>query len=227
MATRMFNPLLGKRIRVTELDNCGAPPSGGSQVVTDGFITLSLSAEVEEGTEIITKKANGALCVNEMTDHSFKRFNVEIEFCEVNPDLFALTSVAEAYENYEGDIAGFKIPEGTISKRFALELWTGLSGQACEEDMEEPSGYMLLPFVNGGTIGDFEVNSENAVTFTLTGAFTRSGNAWGVGPYDVLQDGGVGAPLPEALDPSDHLLMIDTGLAPPPNSDGAIPGPVV
>ena len=59
----------------------------------------------------------------------------------------------------------------------------------------------------------------------MTGAVTKSGNAWGVGPYDVVKKangaggGFVNAKLPTALDPLDHLLMIDTALAPPPDSD--------
>lgn len=224
MATRTFKPVLGKRIRLTALDSCGnVPASGtpGSVLVTDGFVSVTLTAEVEDGAEIITKKANGALCVNEMTDSSFKRFTMELEFCGVDPAALSLTTNAEAYEDWDGNVAGITVGEGTINKRFAFELWTGLAGQACPTGVEEASGYMLLPFVNAGVLGDIEVTGEDAVTFSLTGAFTKGGNGWGVGPYDVVLNSGDADVLPEALDPLDHFLLIDTGVAVPAVTDGA------
>jgi hypothetical protein len=222
MTTHCFIPLLGKRMRVTELDSCGAITPEAEQVSTDGFITVNLSSEVEDGTEIIVKKASGALCVNERQASSFKRFNVEIEFCGVNPSLLSLVSNAEPYEDYAGDVAGFTVSEGELSKWFALELWLGISGNVCAPGAEEASGYMLLPFVVGGVLGDISIDGENAVTFSLTGAVTKGGNTWGVGPYDVVVDNtvppGVAAVLPTPLDPYDHLLLIDTAVAPPPES---------
>lgn len=225
MATHCFIPLLGKRIRVTELDSCGALLTGGTFIATDGFTTMTLSAEVEEGTEIIVRKASGALCVNEKQADSFKRFTVEVEFCGVNPSLLALTTNAEEYADGE-EVIGFTVPEGEILKWFALELWTGLSGVVCAPGTEEASGYVLLPFITAGVLGDIEVTGEDAITFSLTGAATKGGNQWGVGPYDVYNDGTADGPLPEALDPFDHLLMIETNMAPPPEACDPAPIPV-
>lgn len=229
MATHAFIPVLGKRIRVTRLDNCGNPPEGAEEeslLATDGFINVALSAEVEDGTEILVRNAAGNICVNERLSNSFKRFNVSIEFCGVNPSLLAMVTNAETYLDYAQDVAGFTIPEGAIEKDFALELWTGLSGEACAPGTEEASGYLLLPFVRGGTLGDLTIDGENAVTFTLEGAYTKGGNAWGVGPYDVLMnEDNAGAPLPTPLDPLDHLLLVDTALAPPPSAVDPQPMP--
>jgi hypothetical protein len=223
MTTHCFIPLLGKRMRVTELDSCGAILADAEQLSTDGFITVNLSSEVEDGTEIIVKKASGALCVNERQASSFKRFNVEMEFCGVNPSLLGIVSNATPYEDYAGDIAGFTVSEGELNKWFSLELWLGISGNVCAPGAEEASGYMLLPFVVGGVLGDISIDGENAVTFSLTGAVTKGGNTWGVGPYNVLMDNTdpalpVPAALPTALDPYDHLLLIDTAVAPPPEA---------
>lgn len=221
--TRRFSPVLGKRIRATVLDKCGKPPApetADSFVSTDGFITVNLSAETEDGTEILTKKADGTICVNERLAPSFKSFTVEIEFCAVDPALLSVVTNAEIYENYAEVAAGIVVPEGTIDKRFALELWTGLSGQACEEGVEEASGYMLLPFVQSGVLGNLSVDGENAVTFSLTGAYTKGGNGWGKGPFKVLDNEGTADVLPTALHPLDHFLLIETGIAPPPVGDG-------
>ncbi|QGJ92694.1 major tail protein [Microbacterium phage Megan] len=226
MATHCFIPLLGKRLRVTELDSCGAVFDGATMLATDGFVSLTLSSEVEEGTEIIVRKASGALCVNEKQADSFKRFTVEIEFCGVNPSLLALVTNAEEYADGE-DVIGFTVPEGEILKWFALELWTGLSGVVCAPGTEEASGYILLPFVVAGVLGDIELTGEDAITFTMTGAATKGGNAWGVGPYDVYSSGSPATPgpLPEAIDAFDHLLMIETNMAPPPEACDPAPVP--
>lgn len=224
MATRCFTPVFGKRLRLTVLDECGNPPAAeteNSVASTDGFISVSMTAEVEDGTEIVQKKANGDLCVNERQSNSFKRFNIEIAFCGVDPGILSAGTNAEIYEGFSTDPIGIVIPEGAINKKFALELWTGLSGQACEPGVEEASGYMLLPFVNAGTLGDLTIDGENAVSFTMSGAYTRGGNGWGVGPYEVVA-GADDAPsvLPTPLDPLDHLLLVETGIAPPPSQCG-------
>lgn len=231
--TKCIIPILGKRIRATVLDECGNvpdPETACSWVATDGFITLTLTSETEDGPEIITRTANGHLCVNEKVSDTFKRFMLEMEFCGVNPDLLSIVTNAETYDDYSGSPAGFTVAEGTVDKRFSLELWTGLSGAQCQPGQDTASGYVLLPFVNAGVMGDIEVDGENAITFSMTGAFTRGGNNWGVGPFDVLQDttaspDPVAAPLPTALDPLDHLLLVETGLALPPSACECQPMP--
>lgn len=228
MPTRCFKPVLGKRIRVVRLDECGNVPASGTEdsvVATDGFVSLTLSSEVEEGSEIITRKADGSLCVNEMTSPSFKRFTMELEFCGVDPGLLSVVTNAEVYNDWAENPAGITVPEGTIDGKFGFEMWTGLSGQACASGVEEASGYLVLPFVNAGVLGDIEVNGEDAVTFSMQDAFTKGGNNWGVGPFNVLQDGEDPAPLPTALDPLDHLLLMETGLAPPASACGLVAMP--
>ena len=221
-STHCFVPLLGKRIRVTELNEAGKWPTGPEatpSLATNGFVSVKLSAEVEDGSEIITKKADGSLCVNEKFADSFKRFTVEIEFCGVNPALLAMVSNAETYADATGDIAGITVAEGDIQKFFALELWTGLSGVSSSENGDVASGYILLPFVVAGVLGDIEVGGEDAITFSITGASTKGGNGWGTGPYKVVKDtGGTPGVLPTALDPLDHFLMMDTALALPPSA---------
>ena len=215
MPTHCYAPVLGKRLRITELSETGAfAPTTGNKVATDGFITVTLAAEIEEGTEILQRNASGALCVNERLSDSFKRFTVEVGFCGVNPDVLSMITVAQAYADAAGDAAGFTIGEGELDSHFALELWTGIGGD------KSSYGYLLLPHVIGGTLGDITVDGENAVTFTLTNARTEGPNAWGVGPanYLVVMDDSatpVPAQLPTALDPFDHLLLIDTAVAPP------------
>lgn len=228
MTTHCFTPLLGKRLRITRLTDCGAllaPAAANSFIVTEGFVTVTLSSEVEDGTEIIQKNAQGNICVNERQSSTFKRFTVGLTLCGVNPSLLSFVSNADTYNDYAGDVAGIKVAEGPITGKFALELWTGLAGQACIGG-NEASGYLLLPQIQAGVLGDIEVNGENAVNASLSGAFTVGGNGWGVGPYQVVYNGSnQPAFLPQALDPYDHLLLMDTALALPPAACNPQPAP--
>lgn len=227
MANHVFIPVRGKRVRIVELDSCGRPIEDGNYLVSDGFISVAASAVVEEGAEVTQRKFTGALCVNEKFADSFKRFTVTMEFCGVNPALLTLVTNASGYEDHAGDMAGFTVAEGDIEKWFALELWSGLSGAGCAEGVEEASGYFLLPFLAAGTPGDITVDGENAVTFSMQGAYTKGGNAWGTGMFPVVYDGVSEAPavLPTALDPLDHLLVIDTGVPAPEITDDLTPIP--
>lgn len=231
MAAKCFSLVLGKKIRVTRLDSCCTPPVSGtacSYVVSDGFVRVSMSAEVSDGTEIAPTKADGTTCYTIKTPDSFTRFTVEIEFCQVDPELFEMMSNADPFVDYNGDTSGFVVSDGNLDKRFALELWTGIaSDAACEPGSEENSGYFLLPCVQGGVFGDFEVTGDGESNFTLTGAFTQRALGWGVGPYDVLLDAtDTPAPLPAPGMPTDsHYLATLTGVAPPPANCGCLPMP--
>jgi hypothetical protein len=230
MTTHCYIPILGKRIRVTQLDECGNPPApttADAWVATDGFTTLTLSSQVEDGAEILTRNASGHLVVNEKLSANFKRFNVDIDFVGVNPALLTMMSNANSYADYNSDAAGFTVPEGVINKTFALEIWTGLSGQACPPGGGSPGGYLLLPFVHAGTLGDIAITGDKDVSFTLKSGYTKGGNVWGAGPFKVVYgvDGVTESVLPSEIDSLDHLLMLDTLLAPPPSACDPSPMP--
>ena len=220
-----FAPLMGKRIRLTEVDSCGRVIPDGVHMTMDGLVSVGLSPEVEGGAEITSKRIDGSICVNEKQSDSFKYFTLNITFCGVHPTALALSTNAEEYlSQINQEVLGFTVRAGSIKKYFAFELWTGLAGVACDDQTQEASGYLLLPFVGAGTVGEVTFDSETAVNFTMSGGKTKSNNAWGTGPYNVVQgSGGTGAKLPTALDPYDHLLMLETGLAVPEVSEEAEP----
>jgi hypothetical protein len=120
-----------------------------------------------------------------------------------------------------GDIVGFRMNSSisACDSGFALEVWMGVPGVACAGDAGG-FGYLLLPCLQGGVIGDFTIENA-AITFTVTGDSTKDGNGWGSGPYDVVADAGGGAgPLPSPLDPDDHLYVSFTTVPPPVETDG-------
>jgi len=79
-----------------------------------------------------------------------------------------------------------------------------------------------VPFVQGGTLGDFTIENA-AVNFTITGAQTKTGSGWDVGPYNI--QGSPAAPLLTPILKGDHLHVQYTTVAPPaPGCDCASKG---
>lgn len=207
----------GKRVRVTRLDECGTPPAPAtacSLAVSSGYITVNYTAEYEAGDEHIQKNANGDLCITDRSADIFKRYAVEIEFCEVDPDLFGIVTGNDLEVQDDGQTVGFRVSRNVAASDFALEVWVGVANQDCVSGVTE-YGYLLLPHVHNGTVRDISVQN-GPITFTVQG-WTKDNN-WLNGPYEVvLNDGSpaVCTALEDPLEPEDHLLLRRTQCAPP------------
>ena len=108
--------------------------------------------------------------------------------------------------------------------QFALEVWAGAPSEGCESGSSQGTyGYFLVPFLQGGTLGDFTLEND-AVTFTLSNASTKDGNGWGVGPYNVILDSlGEPSPLLVPVSPTLALRPMIVELAPPEPQCGTRP----
>lgn len=229
--SRCFTPVRGKAMRVTELDGCGAPILGdNTSVVSKGFVTISVTANVEDGEEINVTNAAGERCVYEPACPTLLGFEVEIEFCRVDPALFAiLTGQEPIIDPDTGDIIGFKVctTKSACDSGFALEVWTGSPGTKCDPSQVggQAGGYILFPFLQGGTFGDFTI--ENAeITFTVQGAATKDGSAWGTGPHPVEYDpetASYGPLRSTSVTDCDHLVVTQTTTPPPTAYCGPVP----
>jgi hypothetical protein len=218
MAGKCFSLVRGRAMRVTRLDGCGAVvPGPDSQVTSDGFITVTLTAQIDAGQTISVTNAAGDVCILDEPCPKFTGYDVAVEFCGVDPALFTLMTGQPGVADGTGDIVGFKMNSkiNACDSGFALEMWSNVPAQVCEAGVGQSYGYLLIPFLKGGVIGDFTVGND-AVNFGLTGAKSKDGNGWGVGPYDVVADQTqLASPLLEALDPNDHLHVQLTTIAPP------------
>lgn len=225
MSSQCFSLVRGRALRVTRLDGCGRVLLGaGSQVTTEGFISVGLTANTEEGETISVTNAAGKVCILDEPSPSFTGYSIEVSFCGVDPELFALMTGQRVVLNAAGtDAIGFRMNSGINlgDQGFALEMWSNVPVAACDASGGASFGYFLIPFIQGGVLGDFTVEN-GAINFTLTGATSKDGSEWGVGPYDVVRDdSGVAGPLLEAIDPKDHLHMQLTTVAPPDPTCGA------
>lgn len=221
-ASRCFSPVRGRAMRVTKLDGCGRPVYGDESVaVSEGFVSVSFTANTDEGEEINVTNAAGKTCVREVPCSTFLGYGVEIEFCQVDPALLSLLTGQSAVVDSTGATSGFRVNSeiSACDSGFALEVWTGVPGVACDESSAGnpdaiPSGYILLPYLQGGVFGDFTIEN-GAISFTVTGANTKTGSAWGVGPYNVMRTSGGLAPLATPIGRGDHLHVEFTDVANP------------
>lgn len=221
-----FPLVRGRAMRATRLNGCGNPVLGPDSVIaTEGFISVGLTANNEAGEAISVTNANGKVCVSDTPAPKFVNYSVEVAFCGVNPELITLLTGQPVVLSADGQqVVGFRVNSriNVDLTGFALELWSGVPVAQCDDSGEATYGYFLLPFLKGGTLGDFTVEN-GAINFTMTGASTREGSGWGVGPYDVVRDeNGLAGPLNEPITEGDHLNMEITTVAPPSvDDDGA------
>lgn len=260
MAENCFPMVRGKKIRVTELDSCYNPtdstvpavtpppvPRPVRYVTTSGVISIALTSNIDEGDEVNVKNMDGSICVLDKPCPRFTGYNIEFTFCNVCPCLWSLITGQSTVLNAElTEPVGMRMnaKADTCLRPFALEMWTGVPGKACGATPGSGLfGYLLLPAVQPGVVGDFTVEN-NSITFTVTAAVTKDGNNWGdptvpapplparnniKGLWPVA-DGLESPPgsgsfpdsalLSEYLQAEDHLHLQYTHQAPPAESDG-------
>ena len=227
-SSKCFPLIRGRAMRVTRLDGCGALELGPtSQVVSKGFVTVTLTPVSDAGTTITLVNANGEQCINDVPIPKFLNYTAEIAFCNVNPDLVNITTgnpiVYDDESPAQGVGFGVDSDVDQSASGFALEVWSATPSAVCEPGAQQAFGYFLLPFLKGGTLGDVVIGND-AVTFTLTGAATKDGNQWGDGPYNVVRDsGGVAGPLNADIPNTRHMHLELTTVPPPTEVCGAVP----
>jgi hypothetical protein len=215
-------------MRVTRVDSLGRPvPGACSYVVTSGFVTVEMTAQILEGEEITVLTAGNEICVSERGCDQLQWLEITAEFCQVDPDLFSLinpnwTKILDC----NGDTVGWEESyTQSCDAGFGLEIWSDVTGFVTADPQAEGAFvYYLLPWVVGGILGDLTIENA-AVTFSFTGR-TKSGSLWGRGPFnDVMcnpPDGSCG-PLITPFSPNSPRRIFLTTCAPPPAFCGCQP----
>lgn len=214
----------GCRMRVTKLDTCGRPVAGAAnKVVTAGFIELNLSAQVEEGEEILVRNACGQICVNDPGCPELSHYEVELQLCNVDFDLVTLMMpTARRIVNRAGETIGFA--DGTTvscDAGVAIEIWTNVFSDAgcAAGQTSQDYGYILLPWVVNAISGDLDITNDH-IPFTIN-AITKKGAGWGIGPYNIEQDTNGSYPLLDPVEADEHRVWLITQLPPPAAACGA------
>lgn len=219
-------PLVGGRVmRATRLDACGAIDYGEcSKVTSEGFVSVATTTVMDEPDVIELRNANGKMCVRLRPSPRVAAFDVEITFCQVDPDLYAMLTGQTVVLDDDGNAVGFRVNSAVDpdASGWALEVWSNVPNEVCDPVLGQAYGYVLYPFLKGGTFGDYTIEND-AVTFTITGAQTKVGSQWGVGPYDVVTAAGLPSPLLVPIATADHLHVQLTYEAPPEPDCGCAP----
>lgn len=231
MPSNCFTPMWPEVMRFTLLDNCGNPIYGPqSTFVTDAFSQVVIAKEIEEGAEYTQTKANGQVCASSKQPDSLKWYTWTIDFCAVDPELFAMANdkYTRVYD-YMANVVGWDEKyQMNSSNAIAVEMWTKVQGNidACANETTQGAwgfvgGYKLI---NART-GDEMTFAGEPNPFQWT-AISDPGSRWGNGPYDIqLNEGDPPQPGPWITPvPSDHSLRVATlDVAPPEPTCGGMP----
>jgi hypothetical protein len=202
MPQQCFKPFRAQSIRVTELTDCCTPPdpsdispaspgespaaSPCSIAVTDAFTLVSAEAEVDEGEDILERKANGDICINERDPDVLTGMNLSITLCQVTPWFISKLTGWPVVMDQDCNAVGFDIMEGINLTQSAVELWSGVSGLDCGAGARY--GYSVAPCVENWQLdGAIEFGGSDTIwSITLTG-FAKGNHPWGRGPYNDVQ----------------------------------------
>lgn len=231
----VFPVVKGLALRATKTNNCGLPQEGpAARIVTKGFVTVTMTAVMNEAEELEQRNAEGKICVTDRTPPTRKYYTPVITLCNVNTGLISMFTGWAQILDYADKAVGFQDQEEVDADYgVVLEVWTG--GKA-DSDCPAPTldtvfsqglsgksyGYLLF----GGTewqLGDIEIGASVS-TFTLTGR-TIAIPQWGKGPYNVVGTDAAATPgrLLVPTNDKSHYYMFRTPIAPPAETAGGDP----
>lgn len=232
----VFPLVKGTRLRATKINSCGLPIAGAAnRIVTSGFVTVTLSAEMRDADDLEQTNAEGRVCVQDRTPPQRKWYNASVELCNVNTGLISLFNGWEQVLDWNNKAVGFRDQmDVEADYGVAIEVWTGgKADDECaipttDEILASPTsgkkyGYLLF----GGkewVIGDDITIGAQVSTLTLSG-ITIAMPQWGKGPYNVQESDADGTPgrLLNALNNKQHFEMFRTAVAPPAETAGSEP----
>lgn len=216
----------GRVARATRLDLCAAPIRGEyNQVTTDGVISAEFTPVTTETEAIDVRNFGGVRKIYEPSIAEYAGHGVNLTFTDVDFDMFNIVTGMPLVFDDAGNVVGIdldtKIKLSDVG--FALEIFAGVGAEDVCAPGEEPRyGYVLVPRLQGGILGEFSV-TNGAVSFTVTGAVTRDGNQWGAGPYLVDRTAGEPSTLFQPISPTAALRIMTVTVAPPTPEEGARP----
>lgn len=229
----VFPIVKGLRLRATKVNACGLPVSGpANYVVTDGWVSATVSPVFQEAEELEQRNAEGRICVTERTPPERRYYNLTYVLCQVNTCLITLFSAWQQELDWEGNAVGFR-DQRRVESDFgvALELWTG--GRAASDcpspvndDIFEQTGTgrdygYLLTFGTEFVLGDIEIGAQVS-TLTLTG-ISFAAPQWGRGPWNVSPIDASNTPgrLITPIGQDQQLVIFRTPIEPPDITPGA------
>ena len=205
----------GDIVRVTRLDNCGAPVEGADNAfVQDCWPSVAMAPNVQAGADIELTAANGSQCGFKRGRPSFRGFDLTFQFFAASPEFIELLTGSPLVLDFNGDAVGWD--DCDVVGDFAFEVWADVLGEECPDDSDGVWFYLLLPWVGNGRLSWDGTINDGGVTFEVTGN-TRDLGRWSLGPWDVMAADaeGTAGPLLTEIGAGCHRRAFRTTIAPP------------
>lgn len=203
-------------VRITRVDQCGAPVTGQHAFVSDCWASVSMNTVEDEQDDKIYRAPNGNICAIKRGCVSLLGYDVEIHAQQLSPEMLEVMTGNPVVMDNLAAVAGIDDCAIDCNEGFALEMWSTLLGQPCTTTGAQQYLYMLLPWITNARLGDLEF-ADGTLDVTINGS-TRAGGQWDVGPYNVVLNGaapGTAGPMLTPLGATCHRRMQTTTVAPP------------
>lgn len=211
-------PIKGTHMRIVKVDVCGNPVTGTSSivVVTKGFVQVQMEPQYEEGDEFFQRTADGTICVNQKDNAALKRFNLTIDFCEINVTGSAfMLGARELTVGTPTTGYGYAMAEGVNTNRFSLEVWQQVAGSgACDASGAQRYIYHAWPNIGNGKQGSYTIENGRS-TLQIMGETQAASMATTVGWGDGPGSGTSWLPASQTVGSGEHWLWNITTTAPP------------
>lgn len=212
-AVRCAGPLIeGVVLRLVKLSACGVPVTGtgSASIVLDGFMKVQNAPQYATGNRVITRKANGALCLNWKTRDQFTHNEWTGDFCVWHPGIPVNTIRARLLTATESPTGtGFAIgtQQNASETHFSAEIWQP-PPQSCDSSGVVRYPYHAWPHLADGKLGQFEISSEAQTTMQIMANSFDASPLWTAGNLY----------LGAAPEQGDHYLFDLQNTAPPPSA---------
>lgn len=187
--------LFGLGMRVTRLDEAGAPlPGANNAYVTDSLVKLDVGLEYDEADEIVQKNGAGRICVSYKAPDSLKRGTIEeLQVCTPDPNLLSFCMGGEVIEDPTAPAGaraiGYKAPEVGVDPMpngVGVEVWTrAVIGGAYAGTL--PYFQWIIPRAFLRPSSGMTISGEDAMVPEF-GGFSTQSTGWGEGPDGLLDN---------------------------------------
>lgn len=207
-------PIKGTHYRMTRINACGNPVTGaGNAIVSKAFVQVQNEPQYEDGQEFFDRTADGTVCVNQKDDPVLKRFQVTIDFCEINVTgasyMMSARELAVTNTGY-----GFAVSEGQPTNRFSLEVWQQIAGSgACDASGAQRYIYHAWPNLGATKLGSYTIENNRSTLQLISES--RPGSTTASIGWLARNGSSTWLPAGFALGISEHWLWNITSTPPP------------
>lgn len=185
----------GSALRVTGLTSRGALPNEISYVASRSVAKVTINEVADGGGSELLRNEEDEPRLHFVENAQTIKYTAEIAFTKCDPAILNLLTGVPVVIDANGDIVGFDSNTRLPLVSFAMEVWSRLAGQPCDDSGARRWGYSLFPHLKGGHLAGFEF-ANGLVSFSVVNAAVQRFNRWAEGPYDLVSGNRLSPPIP-------------------------------